>query len=418
MPFLTSRPHITAFVAAAVLVGTGVVVASTANASTPSQTISVAPGQSVTTALAQAKAGDVVLLEAGTYPAITLMNRDFGGVTLRGAARNESVLQGIYLKNVQHLTVHNLPVRTPADTTTSAIRITDASAYLTFSYVTAEPHGSSAGAGFDIGAYTGEPTPSHDIVIANSLYEGMYSGGEGGRGLRIYAGDIPSAKWPYNITLKDSWLRRSSADLVQIGGGRNVTITGTYLGKPQENSGHDDGIQAYGSDNLVVSNNTFTAPGTYSSVDQAIILGQPYGGTTNLKVTNSLLEGNVVSHWRGQGILLAGTTNTIVRNNTVTQLDGSGSAFVLSPGTWNDTNVNVQAYNNIFDKFLLVNGGTPTVSDYNVIGKTAVSDIGAHSYRVDPTTVFSSMTTYDIKPDSVAVNGYPVAGTAKHIGAR
>lgn len=153
----------------------------------------------------------------------------------------------------------------------------------------------------------------------------------------------------------------SSADLVQIGGARNVVIADNKLTSPKVTEEHNDGIQTYGSAGLIVRGNTISAPGAYVGYDQGIILGHSSPENGYLKVTDSLVEGNTVDAWRGQGITIAGTVGTTIRDNVVENLNSQASSMVVGPGQWNYQNLAASIYDNDFGKLRTI-GDTSGVS--------------------------------------------------------
>lgn len=354
---LSTKTRLLARLTGALVVGAAVLAPQAASAG---QTLTIAPGQSWSTVLASAQPGDTVVVAQGDHPAQRLIGKDYRGVTLVGASRTGTVVQGLYLKDVKNLTVRNLtsaPVG--AYDLGAAFKISYGSSRITLDDVTAVPRTTTSTAGFDVSR--GATTAPSDVVISDAYYNGQYVTGSGGRGVRIWAGNVPQDQWPTNVKVIRGKFVNSSADLVQIGGARNVTIADNKLTSPKVTEEHNDGIQTYGSTGLIVRGNTISAPGAYVGYDQGIILGHSSPDNGFLKVTDSLVEGNTVDAWRGQGITIAGTDGTTIRDNVVENLNAQASSMVVGPGQWNYQNVGAAIYDNDFGKLRTI-GDTSGVS--------------------------------------------------------
>lgn len=343
---LTTMTRLLARLTGAMVVGAAVLAPQAASAG---NTLTISPGQSWSSVLSQAQPGDTVVVKQGVHPAQRLIGRDYGGVVVVGESRTATVVQGLYLKDVKNLTVRNLSSAPVGNYDLgAAFKISFASSKITLDDVTAVPRTTTSTAGFDI-SRGGNVSPS-DVVISDAYYNGQYVTGSGGRGVRIWAGNVPADQWPTGIKVIRGKFVNSSADLIQIGGGRNITLADNKLTSPKVTDEHNDGIQTYGSDGLIVRGNTISAPGSYVGSDQGIILGHSSPDNAYLKVTNSLVEGNTVDAWRGQGITIAGTEKTTIRDNTVANLNSQASSMVVGPGQWNYQNTGAAIYDNDFGK--------------------------------------------------------------------
>jgi hypothetical protein len=355
--------------ATGVLVAGAAVLCPTATAHAAT-TLTISPGQTWSTVLAQAQPGDTVVVSEGTYPAQRLIGRDYQGVTVVGASRTGTVVQGLYLKDVANLTIRNLssnPVG--AYDQGAAFKISYSSNHITLDDVSAVPRTTTSTAGFDV-SRGGTTAPQH-ILISDAYYDGEYVTGSGGRGLRVWGGNVDESQWPTDVTLLRAKFTHSSADLVQIGGGVNVTVADSRLYSPQPSTEHNDGIQSYGSRALTVRGNVITAPGDYVSYDQGIILGNSSPENNYLTVTDSVVRDNTVTQWHGQGITLAGTDQTEVSGNTVDQLNAQASAMVVGPGQWGYTNTRALIEGNVFSKVYTIGATDGVAFGSNTVGVAA-----------------------------------------------
>jgi len=340
----------------------------------------VYPGQSIASVVAASAPGDTVVVHNGSYPAVVLTNLTLGGVTLVGQSRSGVVLGGLTIKGVSGLTVHGLTVANAATDTVSAVRVYGASHDVVLDSLTVLPQVYSGVDIFD---------RAYNVALRNSTVDGSGVTGTAStngtaRGIRIngtYNGAYAATYWPHDIQIVGNDISNAGSDLMQIVGAKNVLVQGNTLHDPQANSDHNDGVQAIGSDNLKIVANRFWAPGP-NGPDQAIILGR---NPTNadLVVTNSYVADNIISNWRGTGIMTAGTSDTVVVNNTSTAngtstVPGSGMAVEMPNGF---TNANLFVYNNIFDKLFLDGPATVTDASNNCIRS---GYLGRNSISADP----------------------------------
>src|SRR5262249_6327130 len=167
-------------------------------------------------------------------------------------------------------------------------------------------------------------------------------------------------------------LSGASDDVIHINGGRDIPVEQNYIHDPIDNSDHNDGIQSQASDGLQIVRNTFTF--THSNPvgpNQAIIIGRTGPPSPDL-VTNTLISGNLIHHWPGIGIIIDGTSNTDVVNNTV--WDGYQGFTITGIGA--SANTGVSVWNNIFST-LSVDPGSPPPGTcaHNVVSERLQSGI-------------------------------------------
>jgi hypothetical protein len=294
-------------------------------------------------ALERATGGETIVLQPGRYGFHHLAKPYASRVTVRGVDRDSVQVEGFS-------TVAD------ADATTAAANV--AIRNMTIS----GPDGSRDAIRINRGA--------HDIVLEELTING------GRHCVNINSYPYSGVTWAHDITVRDSDLSQSLSDVVQITGGRNIVVEHNYIHDPQDNpDDHVDGIQAIGSDDLKIVGNFFTEPtvGT-TGFNQAIILGRADPYDRSLMVRKSYVANNLVSGWRGSGILLAGTEITWVVNNTSMPYRGQ-SGFVTvdknpnaSGGTaeaWYNTDLKV--WNNIFNKVSADSKSDPVFASNNLI---------------------------------------------------
>jgi len=396
-----------------------------ASPSLASHTWHLGPGDSWAGAIRRASAGDVIELASGRYPTQSLAGISGKHVVIHGASRSGTVVQGIYLNDSNGITFSNFTATSPATGSASALRVTNDSHDLTFDQLTVLPTNDPAGrSGFDVYSNSGSTLPPYRITLSNSLVDASASSGTASRGVRIWGGDFAESTWPHDITIHHDEIRGADGDIIQIGGARNVTVADNLLHDPHENSDHNDGIQSYGSRNLVITGNRIWAAGAQGGPDQGIIIGAS-AGATYLKVNQTKIENNLVVGWRGQGICIAGADYTLVRQNTV--VDNGGSSLVISAaGSVHDTRLSVS--NNILDRIERADTLQLAYEDYNLLTPLAgATGRGKHTVVADPR--FAELTNYTLQPTSPAIGRgsastgvrWDYAGTARataDIGAR
>jgi hypothetical protein len=289
-------------------------------------TFTVRTDRELKVALQRATGGETIILEPGMYGYHYLSKPYASRVSIRGADRRSVHVQGF-------------STLTNASTSTAAANVLITGLTISGSGGTRDAVRINKGA--------------HDIEIAEVSIEG------GRHCISINGYPYMGAAWPYKITVRNSDLSGSTGDIVQIAGGRDVVLRHNFIHDPQDNpDDHVDGIQAIGSDDLKIVGNFFTEPAAGASgPNQAIILGRADPYDRSLTVRESYVANNLISGWRGSGILLAGTETTWVVNNTSMPYEGQ-SGFVTAdknPSARGGTaeawyNTDLKVWNNIFNK--------------------------------------------------------------------
>jgi myo-inositol-hexaphosphate 3-phosphohydrolase len=313
----------------------------------------VAPGQSLAAALKASAPGDTVELQNGSHAAQWLDAMVLSGVTLRGQSRTGVTVNGLVFRGVSGLTVRSMTVTNDASGTQSAVRVSDGSRNMSFEELTVAPRTLSA---FDVWA------KSSHISLRNSTLSGTGVTGTKAtngtsRGVRINGAPYDLASWPTDITIAANDISGFGSDLIQIAGGQRVAIEDNNLRDPQINDDHNDGVQTFGSNDLRIERNRFSAPGP-NSPDQAIMV-RHHPTSSKLRVSRTTIANNVVTTWRGTGINVASSDGTVLVNNTVGRTGNStspGSSLALS-GTLSD----LRNVNNIYHRIHV--SGSPNRGD-------------------------------------------------------
>jgi hypothetical protein len=341
-------------------------------------TVDVHSANELKSAIQKADDGDTIVLHAGTYPQTTIDRRWARTVTLEGAPGENVTVAGFYISNAAEVAIQDLQTTGESDVVTGSRDVT-------FDNVTCT---------LKIGDRNDSCFYLHDnssgLTVRNSSAVGGFDG------VKIYG--CSGSNWTSNITISDNDLSQSSEDMIHVNCGRNITVMHNYIHDPVDNADHNDGIQSQASDGLQIIRNTFTF--THSNPNgpnQGIILGRT-GPPSDDLVTNTLVSGNLIHHWPGIGIILDGTQDTDVVNNTV--WDGY-QGFTLT-GTAAFANTGVRVWNNIFSTLYLDPGSRAAdTCAHNLVGERLQNGVCQTDARTG-NPHFVNARTYLLQPDSPA----------------
>ena len=349
------------------LCAVGIMAAPPAGAST----LEILPGASWQTVLSTAPAGSTIVVRAGTHPPQLIKGLALSSVKLVGESKTGTVVRGLQISASSGLSVRTMTVAGDSTSTVSAIRVQSSSHTITLDNLRVLP---TAGSAVDLN------TGARLITLTNSTVDGRNVTAAGSRAVRIFGDQTDPTKWISDVKIVGNDLGFASGDIIFIAGGRNITIAKNAIHEPQENSDHNDGIQSAGSDNVVIDSNTFWGPGA-NAPDQAIILGHSPTNTVS-KVTRTKVINNVVRDWRGTGIIVSGTDDTLVSNNSVARTGSStfrtASFATGQPNGFVNSNLRVQ--NNVFEKIDSTKGPI-TFEDHNCV---RTGGAGANNVAADP----------------------------------
>jgi hypothetical protein len=362
----------------------------------------VDPQESVGDLINDLAGGDpVVVLEAGSYPPITITGG--GPLTIVGRSRDDVKVAGIVLDGARDITISGLTIAGNDDPDSDAVRITGGSQAIHLTDVTIDP---SHNAGIEIIG------GSRDVTVDHSLITGAHVTRKLGRARNIHigSGSPDREQWVEGIRIENNELVGAGADGIQVAGAVDVTIARNFIHDTQQNDDHNDGIQVVAVDHAVIEANTLTTLEA-SSQDQSIIVGHLGGGPgpaadPNMRVNDVVIANNLVHHWKGAGITLSGTVDATVVNNTSMDNGRDGKPF---PGLLVDSthapNERLRVINNVVSNIETNGGGAPDEQAGNVVAGTGA---GPSDRSGDP--CFADRVEYRLAPQSPAIDAGVVDG--------
>jgi hypothetical protein len=270
--------------------------------------ISVSTKEQLTTAIAQARAGDVIQLAKANYGAVTISGRSFSStVTIKSASASApATLSGLQLKNVSNLTFQDIEFTRERGTDPYWTKMVTAESATNLSFIGGFVHG-PANADWQDDMY--------GMYIHNST--GIRISGVTFHDLRVALMIEDST----TFRIEKSFFSYLSADAMDIPGTNGGIIANNSIFTFDLMPGaHPDGIQCWtagkttGCKNLQITSNTFT--GTVGNEFQGIFFGDEAGvnGYDNIQIV-----GNVFKNLLWHAICIAGQdTGLTIKNNNVT----------------------------------------------------------------------------------------------------
>jgi hypothetical protein len=353
----------------------------------PTRTHHVYPGGDLSATVNAARAKDKIVVHGGTYPRATLTKRFASQLTIVAAAGESVTIGGFEINGASNVVIDGVRLD-------SGTRVSNGAHHVSFRRVVASAPASDTVFHFE--------SRAHSSSLRGSTVVG------GKFGVRFYGGRDP-ATWPAIITVDGNDLSGAHGDEIQVNGGRSVTITRNHIHDLSWNDGHNDGIQAIAADRLRISRNRLTSA-SYRGVggpDQGIILGHSDPRQPGRQVTNTAILGNLIHHWPGTPIILAGTVNTHVVNNTAFHSGDRGewSALHLTakrrPSEFQ--NYGVEIWNNIFNRMTIDDASSQiSFCGHNLVWPGGGDPCGMRLLTVNPR--FLDHVTYRLRPSSPATN--------------
>jgi chitodextrinase len=350
---------------------TALLTARTAACSSQGRTRHVYAGQDLGAAINAASSGDTIVVHSGTYPRTMISKQFISPTSVQAAAGESVVVRGISLSRAAFVNIAGLAVNS-GSTGVDAFEVKDA---------------------------------AHDLVIERNTISGSRIG------VKFY-GRPHTSGWPRRVAIRNNNISGSYIDAVAIDGGYDLTVAGNDIHDLQVNGNHNDGVQAWAVDGLVINRNKIYFSGqrswdcTAGCPNQGVMLGHG-GDLVNQRVKNVQIEANVIHHYPGIPINLAGTENVRIVNNTAYDSGHLGRWSALSigtkgnPGLYNNTGLEI--WNNVFNRASCCGGGAPPAyCDFNIIRDTSGYLCGARNLTLDP--LLLDRLTYRLLPGSPAID--------------
>ena len=270
--------------------------------------IDVSAPSTLAGALATAKAGDRIVLHAGSYANETISNRKFGTPVFVEAAAGETVVMaGAHFTSCDHLSFSGIQF--------SATVMLDGSANFTFHGVTLDG-GASEEAALQIHGQGGAGA-SHDVLVEDSTIRG------GGRTIFVLGKFAPSDAWNHHLSFVRDDITCGSHNCFQISGGRDMVIDGNRI-----NGTTTAGVLTAGATRVAITRNRMKGmPGKSPCATQIASPGMEwdnYAGVENMTSTAIVIANNIIDGW-GSAVQLDAARDVAVVYNTVA--DGTGVRF-------------------------------------------------------------------------------------------
>jgi hypothetical protein len=357
-------------------------------------TLDVHPPATLAAALATAKAGDRVVLHAGTYAPEKLSKLKFASYVFVEAAAGEAVtLPGVTFTSCDHVAISGL-------TFTGTVML-DGSSNFAFTKVTLD-RGVSEDSALQIHGQSSAGA-SHDVLVQDSTIK------NGGRTIFILGVFAPSDGWNHHLTFIRDEITCGSHNCFQVSGGRDLTIEGNRIFGTTTS-----GVLTAGATRVSIARNRFIGmPGMSGAATQIASPGMEwdnYAGVENMTSTAVVIANNVMDGW-GAGLQLDAARDVSFVYNTVA--DGVGIRLnhrVPHDQMGNvilDGNSDVSAWNDIMPSIFIATGEMPPAfQSNNVVWKGGGG--GANLVTTMPT--FASTTPgagndWALAPGSVGIDG-------------
>jgi hypothetical protein len=271
-------------------------------------TIDVKPPATLAAALATAKAGDRIVLHAGTYAMEKISKRSFASTVFIEAAAGETVsVPGATFTSSDHIAISGV--------TFTATVMLDGSSNFTFTKVVLDG-GATDNAALQIHGQS-SAGPSYAITVADSTIKG------GGRTIFVLGVFAPSQGWNHDLTFERDDITCGSHNCFQISGGRDMVIADNRI-----NGTTTAGVLTAGATRVSITRNRFVGtPGMSPCATQIASPGMEwdnYAGVENMISSEIIISNNVADGWASFVQLDAARDVAIVFD---TVADGKGVVF-------------------------------------------------------------------------------------------
>jgi len=305
-------------------------------------TIDVTPPMKIATALGTAKAGDRLLLHAGTYTAESISKLSFAThVFIEVAPGDKVTLPGLHFTSSDHIVLDGVRVE--------GLLELEGSSNFVLRKLELVGQGEDAALQFQGQHAAGA---NHDVAVEDSTISG------GGRTVFILGNFAPSEQWNHDLSFRRSHFTCGSHTCFQISGGRDIDIAGNQI-----DSDTTSGVLTAGATRVSIVQNVFKA--NDSAAMQIATPGMEwdnYAGVENMISSKVLIANNVVSGFK-TGVQLDAATDVAIVYNTF--VDGAGVRFnhriphdqaqnVILNG-----NDNIRIWNDIMQQLAVAQGEKP-----------------------------------------------------------
>jgi hypothetical protein len=309
-------------------------------------------------ALATAKAGDRIILHAGTWPKETISKRKFASfVSIEAAAGEAVTMAGATFQSCDHIMIR--------DVVFSATVMLDGSSNFTFHHVTLDG-GATEEAALHLHGQ-GSAGATHDVLVERSAIKG------GGRTIFVLGVFANNDGWNHHLTFVRNTITCGSHNCFQISGGRDMVIDGNDI-----QGTTTAGVLTAGATRVAITHNRFL--GGTGKPPCATQLASPgmewdnYDGVENMVSSAIVVANNIVSGSWGSAVQLDAAKDIAIVYNTVP--DGPGVRFnhrtphdrkgnVILNG-----NSDIRVWNNIMQSISVATGETgPSFQSNDIIWK-------------------------------------------------
>jgi hypothetical protein len=271
-------------------------------------TIDVRPPATLAAALATAKAGDRIVLHAGTYAQEKISKLKLASFVFVEAAAGETVsLPGATFTSCDHVAISGV--------TFTATVMLDGSSNFAFTKVVLDG-GATENAALQIHGQSSAGA-SHDVLVQDSTIKG------GGRTIFVLGVFAPSDGWNHHLTFVRDDITCGSHNCFQVSGGRDMVIDGNRI-----NGTTTAGVLTAGATRVSITRNRFVGmAGMSPCATQIASPGMEwdnYAGVENMISSAIVIANNVADGW-GSLVQLDAAKDVAIVYNTVA--DGKGVVF-------------------------------------------------------------------------------------------
>jgi len=346
-------------------------------------TIDVTPPMKIATALGMAKAGDRVLLHAGTYTAESISKVSFAThVFIEVAAGDKVTLPGLRFTSSDHIVLDGLRVE--------GLLELEGSSNFVLRHLELIGQGEDAALQFQGQHAAGA---SHDVAVEDSSISG------GGRTVFILGNFAPSEQWNHHLSFRRTHFTCGSHVCFQISGGRDVDIVGNQI-----DSDTTPGVLTAGATRVNIAQNVFKASdGAAMQIATPGMEWDNYAGVENMISSKVVIANNVVSGFK-TGVQLDAATDVAVVYNTF--VDGAGVRFNHRTPHDQAQNVilngndDIRIWNDIMQQLAVAQGEKPPA----FLSNNLISDSGSGDHLVTGDPKLDANKGYELSAGSAAID--------------